>query len=639
MPITNKEFFKKVANQYTDLLSTHTCEASCYRMDLRLRPDGRLGEVCISLDGARDYYESRGRDWEKQMLIKARVAAGDRGPGHELLDVCRAEDLLDHSLDFSAVESVSETRARIQREAPPRQGVSGQDDIKLTRGGIRDIEFLVQCLQRLHGGREPWVRHGGTLLALLRLRDKNLLSEVEYGRLAGAYQFLRHLEHRLQFDEDRQTHGLPAERGGAETCWRARCRPPAARCAMPPGSNGSFPKHLAGVQELYDARHPRAAAWPTTRSPLPRRRRPKPGRRRPLERLLYALPGPPRAATGRLAGRRARASRARAPAPLPGEALSQPRLLDRLNADPALADPAVELFEHSTYFGDQLLRYPDLLDETAGGASAAPEPLADASALRRYFRRRMMRIQADSIFEREPIFNTLERTSDLADSVIAEAYRIAVQQTPPPAAPGYTPARQMMVIALGRLGMREFDLGSDADLVFVVPGRRCRRAGVLDGRGGAHHPEHQRLYRRGLIFCVDTRLRPNGREGALVQTESAYKAYFAKQAEAWEGITYMKARGVAGNMERATEFLHELQEVDWRRYGQGGRSRKELAQMRARLEKEQGARNPLKAGAGGYYDIDFASMYLRLQGRRYLLQGAQHARAAGRHREDGTPGP
>ena len=113
---------------------------------------------------------------------------------------------------------------------------------------------------------------------------------------------------------------------------------------------------------------------------------------------------------------------------------------------------------------------------------------------------------------------------------------------------------------------------------------------------------------------MDTRLRPNGREGALVQTEGAYKDYFAKHAEAWEGISYMKSRGVAGNPERTTEFLHELQEVDWRRYGQSGRSRKELAQMRARLEKEQGSRNPLKAGRGGYYDIDFALMYLRLKG-------------------------
>ena len=124
----------------------------------------------------------------------------------------------------------------------------------------------------------------------------------------------------------------------------------------------------------------------------------------------------------------------------------------------------------------------------------------------------------------------------------------------------------------------------------------------------------------GVMFTVDTRLRPSGSDGDLVQSEGAYKDYFAHHAAAWEGITYMKSRGVAGNIDRATDFLHELQEVDWRRYGQGMRSRKDLAEMRARLEREQGPRNPLKAGPGGYYDIDFALMYLRLKGAGFFYK-------------------
>ena len=118
----------------------------------------------------------------------------------------------------------------------------------------------------------------------------------------------------------------------------------------------------------------------------------------------------------------------------------------------------------------------------------------------------------------------------------------------------------------------------------------------------------------GIIFTVDPRLRPNGSAGALVQSEGAYKDYFARQAEAWEGIAYMKSRAVAGDLERATHFLNDLQELDWRRYGQqSGRSKKDLRQMRGRLEKEQGPDNPLKAGPGGFYDIDFALLYLRLR--------------------------
>src|SRR5258708_5883057 len=155
-PISNKEFYKKVANQYTELLSTYPAEGLCYRMDLRLRPDGSLGEVCISLDGAKQYYRTRARDWELQMLIKARVAAGDVETGRQLLDFIEP---LTYSttLDFSAIEAVSETRERIGEKLSRRRGARATLDVKLAPGGIRDIEFLVQCLQRLHGGRVPWV--------------------------------------------------------------------------------------------------------------------------------------------------------------------------------------------------------------------------------------------------------------------------------------------------------------------------------------------------------------------------------------------------------------------------------------------------------------------------------------------------
>ena len=122
------------------------------------------------------YYATRARDWEKQMLIKARVSAGEPGPGPRSAGVRGAADLLRATLDFRAVEAVSETRQRISEKLAARSAPQSGLDVKLTPGGIRDIEFLVQCLQRLHGGREPWVRHGGTLLALFRLRDKGLLS-------------------------------------------------------------------------------------------------------------------------------------------------------------------------------------------------------------------------------------------------------------------------------------------------------------------------------------------------------------------------------------------------------------------------------------------------------------------------------
>jgi [glutamine synthetase] adenylyltransferase / [glutamine synthetase]-adenylyl-L-tyrosine phosphorylase len=235
----------------------------------------------------------------------------------------------------------------------------------------------------------------------------------------------------------------------------------------------------------------------------------------------------------------------------------------------------------------------------------------------------MVRIQSDSVYHRAPVFKTLSRTSALAQAVIAGAYEIAITEAcanAPPADIDYTPTDQMMIIALGRLGMLEFDLASDADLVFVIPDSDSREilfwtavAERMIGVIGAYTGD-------GVVFTIDTRLRPNGREGALVQTVSGYKDYFANRAEAWEGISWMKARGVAGNIDRATEFLGELQQIDWRNYGQNGRSRMELVEMRMRLEREQGVRNPLKAGPGGYFDIDFALMYLRLKSAGFFFK-------------------
>jgi glutamate-ammonia-ligase adenylyltransferase len=603
--ITNKEFFKRASNELTALLSAYTPEGMCYRVDLRLRPEGSLGEVCISLDGARQYYDSRARDWELQMMIKARVAAGDRASGTALLDFVEPK-IYSTTLDFSAIESLSVTRERINEKLAAKQrsrGARGRQsvvDIKLDRGGIRDIEFLVQCLQRLYGGAEPWVRHGGTLLAIARLQDKGFLSEAEYGGLAAAYQFLRHLEHRLQFADDRQTHALPSDPAALERIARR----------MPFGGGSAewllavTKMHFEEVIGIYErVVHARASSIPEA-----------PGLQssnvvRALEQTAPTL------------------SRSLAQAELHHgyrafehflEKLSadEPRL-HRLNEDSALTARTLDLFENSPYFGEELIRSPELIDVVAG--SSNQESPQDARELRRWYRREMLRIQTASICQSQPIFETLEHTSALAGSVIARAYEIAVADVWGPS----PPEKKLWVIALGRLGMREFDLASDADLVFVLADSEARQAGHMEKwtRVAGRLIDIVTAYTGdGVLFAVDTRLRPNGGDGPLVQTESAVKDYFTRTAEAWEGITYMKSRAVAGEPMSADLFLHHLQAIDWVRYGQSGRSRTELKQMRQRLEKEQGAAHPLKAGRGGYYDIDFLLMYLRLKSAGIFFQ-------------------
>ncbi|MFN7924598.1 MAG: glutamine-synthetase adenylyltransferase [Bryobacteraceae bacterium] len=634
-PISNQEFFKKLCNQLTEMLSRFTAHGSCYRVDLRLRPEGTLGEVCVSRDGARAYYEKRARAWELQMLIKARVAAGEPGPGAALLEHVQAH-IYSSSLDFSAVETVSEARMRIHEKLAKRRSEKTDFDIKLAPGGIRDIEFLVQCLQRLHGGRDPWVRHGSTLIALFRLWNKKLLSEIEYGRLASAYRFFRALEHRLQFWGDRQTHAIPADQTERELL--AKRMPPAqiGGVASAVQLDREVTRHLEMVKEIYERvvhtrlpKHYSDRAVDEAESAAARQQ---------AEQAVAALP-----AVGgtlslhlmlRLEQRAPGLARTLKQSGVRNGVKSLEHFLESLlpnaewigwlDKDAKLAGYVIDLFEHSPYFAEQFNRKPESIADLrqmrlkpkARPRTAGAKSIDSVAEMRRVFHREMLLIQCGSICLSTPIFDTLARTSALAESSIDAAYRFALEQvseSQPPQGKRYKPAKQMMVVALGRLGMQEFDLGSDADLVFVIPDADApetlfwtrvaeRIVGTLTTYTG-----------EGNLFAVDTRLRPNGRAGPLVQTESAVKEYFAKNAEAWEGITYMKSRAVAGNRKRATGFLEALQDVDWRRYGQGGRSKAILRQMRLRLEAEQGAASPLKAGRGGYYDIDFALMYLRLK--------------------------
>jgi glutamate-ammonia-ligase adenylyltransferase len=433
------------------------------------------------------------------------------------------------------------------------------------------------------------------------LHDKGVLSATDYGRLAGAYQFLRHLEHRLQFDEDRQTHTLPTESESLEQIARR----------MPTGMTGEMllkelGSHLDNVIGLYE-------------------RMIHAGQQEPAEGAEFT---PPK--LGSVIDQQApRLAVAVAQTPLAqgqevlehflSRLAGDPPTLAQLDADPALTHTTLDLFGHSPYFGEELIRRPESVLELQHSPEALihgePPPLTPAG-LRRWYRRGILRIEAQSICRSHPVFDTLALTSDLVDAVIAYAYRIAVEEvqaTHPPQASGYHPSDQMFVIALGRLGMREFDLASDADLTFVLADSDAaeinywtRVAERIVQLIGSYTGE-------GVLFTVDTRLRPNGSAGPLVQTEIAVLDYFAASAEAWESITYLKARSVAGDPKRAETFLHDLQQVYGLRYGESGSSRVELREMRERLEREQGPARPLKSGRGGYYDIDFLLLYLRLK--------------------------
>jgi len=254
--ITNIEFFSAVAESVVKMIGRSAGEGAVYRIDLRLRPYGRDGEVVSEIERAADYYRHRAHNWERQALIRARAAAGSERVVTRFMDMVRdvifSRDALPDTLD-----GVRRAKEKIDRkEAARMRGFN----VKLGPGGIREIEFIAQALQLKHGGREPWVRSAQTLIVLARLAEKQYLTEPERARLSAAYTFLRTVEHRLQMEHGAQTHTLPAAPVKLELLAR-RCGYQHSNDAA--GSFvGDLEKHTAAVHAVYDRVFLQSASQP-----------------------------------------------------------------------------------------------------------------------------------------------------------------------------------------------------------------------------------------------------------------------------------------------------------------------------------------------------------------------------------------
>jgi [glutamine synthetase] adenylyltransferase / [glutamine synthetase]-adenylyl-L-tyrosine phosphorylase len=210
--IDNKTFFTRVAERVVRMIGGGSGEGAVYRIDLRLRPYGRDGDLVWDVERAADYYRTHAHGWERQALIRARVAAGSDSVFSRFMDLVRDQVFRPEPLPIAFTE-VRRAREKIDRKAA---SAPGGFNVKLGRGGIREIEFIAQVLQLAYGGREPWVRSAQTLIVLARLAEKGHLTEVERARLSSAYTFLRRVEHRLQMENGVQTHKIPLGRGRLE---------------------------------------------------------------------------------------------------------------------------------------------------------------------------------------------------------------------------------------------------------------------------------------------------------------------------------------------------------------------------------------------------------------------------------------
>jgi len=624
--ISNREYFIRMAQQTTELLSRHTREGPVFRIDLRLRPQGGEGEPAVPLAHAVHYYSDIAHDWELQAMIKARHSAGDVGLAREFIRsvqpwVYRPE------LNFAAIKTALETREKIgshRRRNLLRQPAQDSIDVKIDRGGIRDIEFLVQCLQRVYGGSESWLRSRGTLFALQKLHDKEHISGKDFHNLTNAYEFLRNVEHRLQLRHGQQTHRLPHCPSDLQALARSLTREGVAAPA-PEEFIAFVQRRMSAVAEIYQRIIYREQAQdPETQE--------------------FQLRSDLAPAAGSHWGEMVQ--RLTADSPPLRELVSQAEIsqharrnLDRFLSSAgttserygavlhsaAAVERALTIFELSEFLTDILVRHPEevslleQLDERAarGGeelfleasqlATVAEDPVflylahekverAEAmSILRRHYRRRVFLSGALDLFHLRGVFESLSDNTAAADAAISAALAIAASP------PGFS------VMGLGRLGAREFDLLSDADVLFVcgdgADRERMRRTAEQFMEVLASYT------REGSVFPVDARLRPHGREGELIVSPAQLGAYFRDEARAWEALTYMKLRYVAGDHETGDRALQAVRSGIAEMAMRPGFN-SEMAEVRSRLERSETADN-LKTAPGGSYDIDYLAGWLQ----------------------------
>src|SRR5271157_96161 len=658
--IANKEYFVRLAHAVTRTVTQTTPHGQVFRVDLRLRPEGEQGDLAISLKSALEYYKHRARDWELQMLIKARHSAGDVRLTRDFLRGVEPY-VYGAATDFAAVESVLWAREKISPRLRESRGAA--IDVKRHRGGIRDIEFLTQCLQRLYGRDDRWVRSGGTLHALRKLNDKGQLGDREFADLTTSYEFLRQIEHCVQLDRGQQTHRLPADAGALDRLARRVGPDGTGRGSRPgPALLDRLQKTFDRVDEIYQrVIHPRAGAVSRATFGL----QPPPALPGDQGSHSYAatlsfleVQAPDLAAVVRDASlsERARPAVARLFAALLGTA----ERFALARHQPQQLRCALEVMATSDYLAELLIRHPedllaldsmgpaflDPVSVTAEAESAPadqmeipldralrlspPEPFPWATEgnldlrqqmalLRKQYRAGVMALGARDVTGFDSVFASLARWSALASQAVATALRVAASP------PGGTKTEMpLAVLGLGRLGLQEFDLGSDADLVFVAP------AGALrdDIARWTHFAERtieilSSYTSDGTVFAVDTRLRPRGQEGDLVVTEDALSGYVARDAHVWEALTYLKACPVAGDRELGARAVQRLLLGVFDRFAGYPQLETELHQMRRRLEREVLVPpSNTKTAPGGYYDVDFAVSYLRLRHRVELPAGA-----------------
>ena len=654
--LSNHQFFCKLAEAISAEVTRASADGFLYRVDARLRPEGDAGPIVRSLESCENYYAQWGQTWERMMLIKARVVAGDTGLGSEFLEMIQPFRF-PRSVSAEIFREIAATKGRIEREVV-RAGEL-ERNVKLGRGGIREIEFIAQSLQVLHAGRSPFLQIPQTLPCLAKLAQYELLSPGDAAQLDAAYRFLRDVEHRLQMENNLQTHTIPED--SAFKLRLARLM----NFKSLPEFQAALRSHTGNVRRIYDGLFQNGSQESATASLpafeegedewktlLAARSFREPDKAFHLFKEFAEGPGylhvSPR--TTELARLLIPKFLALCPPQLPAAeplpVLSDPdRVLARLdtfvsaygsramlfdvwNNNPKYFELLLLLFDRSEFLALAAIRAPDLIDGLVTGAhlqrkKTAAEILkelrfgirdADQFAwLRRYHETELMRLGLRDISGQVDIEQTPAELSALADASLQYALDVVLQKNKiklPPFA----------IIGLGKLGGGEIAYGSDLDLFFVadskeknLPSLQKLAAEVMDLLS--------RRTDRGIVFRTDARLRPDGEKGLLVPPLDTCDNYYRTRAQLWEIQTLTRARFVAGNSTIGEQFqklayeLANFSDPKQRRRFKNWKA--QIHDMRLRIEKERTPQGKddlaIKTGKGGLMDCEFIAQCLCLE--------------------------
>jgi glutamate-ammonia-ligase adenylyltransferase len=627
--ISNAECYARMAAAALKIITEPTTEGAVFRVDLRLRPEGSRGDIATSLSSALNYYRTRARQWELQMLIKARPSAGTHELGRNFLREVRP--LIFHADSRrQALDATIEARREMERDLRRRSASASAHNVKLSPGGIRAIEFLSQCLQRIYGSADPWLASsatGSTLVALQRLHDKGHLNGRDFFRLGTAYQFLRQVEHQLQLRDGLQVHTLPSEPRELDRLARCLSIEPSATASAGEQLLARVERHFAEVREIYERVLEQRQEWA---EPAPAPESPEEAAGPPLGRLATERPAIARAALD--AGWTEDPIARRGLNQFLSAAALDPALVARIERHPEWIARAARLVARSDLATAMLARHPEEIEiasrpdpariERALAACARP-PAATVSGdglddLRVAERQALLALVARSANGESRPFETFAALTHVANEVLRRALERLARETVPGVSLETAP---FAVLALGRLGSHEMDIGSDADLVFVIddtvnvddrgPWRKLAERMV---NAVSSHTRH------GLLYPVDTRLRPRGTEGEIVQPVSYVENYCRAEAAGWEATTFIKGRPLAGNLALGREVLGRMLRALRERFVENegpALLRRELAHMRDLLEEQwrgQRVRAGLKMTPGGYHDIEYTLGYRAIVG-------------------------